>query len=263
MNIIILLKMVKYFLYIDKEKKTMKNLLRFRGFVQKINENTDPQIKEGGKDDPYKYKKDGEDFYFAKKGTDQWKKAVKPEGIESIKKIFTDKPVESKKPDASLPDKNEKQTSIELLTQKVLKPTSSAPETNFRIFKDGRFQYQTGKNDQGKSVYSPVIKLSYGVPDSQYIVKITDIYPDRVRGRIKPPRKEGSSEDSRETQVMTITFDPEVVWKGLNEFIKTKPQKNTHKEIGNTEKREYTDLTPSGGPKGMANATYPLFWTIT
>lgn len=241
----------------------MKNLLRFTRFVQKVNENTEAQIKEGGKDDPYKYKKDGEDFYFAKKGTEQWKKAVKPEGIESIKKIFTDSPVESKKPDVPPLDKNEKTEALELLKQKSLTPTSSAPETNFRVFKNGTFQYQTGKTEEGKPTYSPVIKMSYGVPESQYVVKITDVFPNKVIGRIKPPRKQGSSEDPRETEPVDITFDPEVIWKGLNEFIKTKPQKNTYKEIGNTKKREYTDLTSSGGQKGMADATYPLLWTVT
>jgi len=241
----------------------MKNLLRFTRFVQKINENTEPQIKEGGKDDPYKYKKDGEDFYFAKKKTDQWKKAEKQAAIDSIKKIFTDSPVESKKQDVSQPDKNEKQAAIELLRAKIIKPTSSAPESNFRIFKDGRFQYQTGKNDQGKELYSPVIRLSYGVPDSQYIVKITDIEPNRVKGRIKPPRKEGSSEDPRETQEMYLNFNPEVVWKGLNEFIKTKPQKDSYEEIGNTTKKEMTDLRKYDAGNRMADATYPLLWTIT
>ena len=105
--------------------------------------------------------------------------------------------------------------------------------------------------------------MSYGVTDSQYIVKITDIEPNKVSGRIKPPRKEGSSEDPRETDVMDLTFDPEVVWKGLNEFIKTKPQKNTYKEIGNTKKREKTDLRKYGAGNRMADATYPLLWTIT
>jgi len=157
----------------------------------------------------------------------------------------------------------ENQAVVEISTEKLLKPTSSSSEVNFRIFKDGRFQYQTGKDDQGKELYSPVIRLSYNRSDSQYTVNITDIEPNKVSGTIKPPREEGSSEAPRETGVMTLTFDPEVVWKGLNEFIKTKPQKDTYKEIGNTKKREMTDLTKYGEGKHMAVATYPLLWTIT
>jgi hypothetical protein len=159
---------------------------------------------------------------------------------------------------------SENQTNIELLTEKPIQPTSSAPEkVNFRIFKDGRFQYQIGENDQGKGLYSPLIRLSYGVSDSQYTVKITDIEPNRVKGRIKPPREQGSSVDPGETGEMYLNFNPEVVWRGLNDFIKAKPQKDTYKEIGYIKKREMTDLRKYGGENKMVVVTYPLLWTIT
>jgi len=46
-------------------------------------------IIDGKSDDPYKYKKVGSDFFFAKKGSDSWKKA-KGEGLNAIKtKIFS------------------------------------------------------------------------------------------------------------------------------------------------------------------------------
>jgi hypothetical protein len=56
-----------------------------------INEQNE-DIRQGGNNDPYQYKKIGNSFYFAKKGSNSWTLAKNPNAINAIKtKIFVDK----------------------------------------------------------------------------------------------------------------------------------------------------------------------------
>jgi len=55
-------------------------------------------VKQGSSGDPYKYKQVGNDYFFTKKDSENWTKAIKPESIDAIKtKIFQSTPEKIKK----------------------------------------------------------------------------------------------------------------------------------------------------------------------
>lgn len=60
------------------------------------------QIQQGMSNDPYQYKKEGNQYFFAQKGSNQWKKVTSSEAINAIQsKIF------NKSSSQNLPDKEQ------------------------------------------------------------------------------------------------------------------------------------------------------------
>jgi len=47
------------------------------------------EVVQGGKNDPYQYRKTGDKVEYATKGVENWKQQTNPKGIEAINKLFT------------------------------------------------------------------------------------------------------------------------------------------------------------------------------
>lgn len=80
---------MKNLIITEQERKQI--LLMHKG--RYINEQSESKIMDGPNGDPYRYKKEGGKYFYAKKGTEKWTEQTDPNKIRAIQyRIFKDTP---------------------------------------------------------------------------------------------------------------------------------------------------------------------------